>query len=407
MSTAFYPQGMRPGNGSALPQGGYKTWKGSGALGNPVGVGAKHIRPLTNLDPGNVFPGPFGRPRPIKHYRKGTLVAPYLPPPDPETTTPAQQAELAAIAFNCRRAVRSSVVDDGIRRTMDTAGDVPIRTRANGNAGEDCLLCDGVKFVSSQFPIVSLTETPEPFTAGREHCCNAAYNARRRVLPPSTVLKKNYFQTTQAYLRQRCQLFAQREFNFAEGPATDVLLRRQKPGDAVLLAANPLYVAQCNPTGALEMQPLDLLRICVDQGWVAAQSPAAELLRAAPDLAAALAQLRAAPGGTALIAAIAESSGVQNILSTANGRKCTRVYYKPNNPQFAQQGGVSSSTRTFKRGVDDIARAVARALPQRLKNKAPEPHRLCGQQAGPGAPFFVRGRPPAKRMCLGGAGAPP
>ena len=63
MSSAFYPQGMNTWN-NRLPQGGYKSWKGKGVFSNPVGVTATHIRPLTNNDPGNVFPTGFGLARP-------------------------------------------------------------------------------------------------------------------------------------------------------------------------------------------------------------------------------------------------------------------------------------------------------------------------------------------------------
>ena len=59
LGTSFYPVGMgRPGN--LRNQGGYKTWKGSNINSNPTGIAPGHIRPLTNLDPGNIFPSPFG-----------------------------------------------------------------------------------------------------------------------------------------------------------------------------------------------------------------------------------------------------------------------------------------------------------------------------------------------------------
>ena len=77
MSSAVYPLGM-----NSMPSSGYNhkstyynkryiTWKGSGLNSNPTGYVSSHIRPLTNNDPGNVFPTGFGLPRPLKHYRKG------------------------------------------------------------------------------------------------------------------------------------------------------------------------------------------------------------------------------------------------------------------------------------------------------------------------------------------------
>ena len=80
MSTAFFPTNMRQqsaggySNKSTLENVPYVSWKGTGIFSNPVGVVSSHIRPLTNNDPGNVFPTGFGLPRPMKHYRKGTVI---------------------------------------------------------------------------------------------------------------------------------------------------------------------------------------------------------------------------------------------------------------------------------------------------------------------------------------------
>ena len=78
MSTAKYPLGMKPTpasgynhKSSASDQ--YITWKGEGLSKTPVGVTAGWIRPLTNKDYGNNFSAAFGKPRPIKHYRKGVM----------------------------------------------------------------------------------------------------------------------------------------------------------------------------------------------------------------------------------------------------------------------------------------------------------------------------------------------
>jgi hypothetical protein len=42
----------------------------------------------------------------------------------------------------------------------------------------------------------------------------------------------------------------------------------------------------------------------------------------------------------------------------SNPRGCKLVVYKPSNPQFAVQGGVSSSTRTLKLGLTTIEKNV-------------------------------------------------
>ena len=43
----------------------------------------------------------------------------------------------------------------------------------------------------------------------------------------------------------------------------------------------------------------------------------------------------------------------------SNSRGCKLVVYKPSNPQFANQGAVSSSTRTLKANVDTIETNLA------------------------------------------------
>ena len=107
MSSAFYPLGMKSYN-NHLPQGGYKTWKGSGVNSNPVGVTASHIRPLTNNDSGNVFPTGFGLPRPMKHYRKGRVIPVETTMMVADPNNPDQYMEQSLINYNLNRMVKSS-----------------------------------------------------------------------------------------------------------------------------------------------------------------------------------------------------------------------------------------------------------------------------------------------------------
>ena len=124
---------------------------------------------------------------------------------------------------------------------------------------KECKTCNGIGIVSSWYPINNLTEKPEPIVTNGLLCCNQQRKARQRVLPTSTNIKKNYYQTTDMYLYNRCQTFEQREFNFVSGVVTnpetetDLELSAQfgaKPGSA-LSSAN-LYVAQCNPNSTIE-----------------------------------------------------------------------------------------------------------------------------------------------------------
>jgi hypothetical protein len=95
-----------------------------------------------------------------------------------------------------------------------------------------------------------------------------------------------------------------------------------------------------------------------------------------------------------------------------NTKGCSRVYYKPNNPQYATQGGVSSSTRILKLNVDTISTAAARQRKLRgastssssgnnsfiYKDKVPQ----CQAQTFIGNPFFFQGQRQNKLICSKG-----
>lgn len=204
MSTATNPLGMTSYN-NRLPNGGYRTWKGSGIFKNPLGTLAGHTRPFTNKDPTNIAPAPFGRARPIKHYRLGGMV----------TTG---------------REVRSGVPAILVDRMQDAPGQFSVHNHNDGPDSHDVDECKcGPTIVSSWAPVPSLTETPEAVVTSPALCCNQEYKARRRTLPASTIVKKDYYQTQGAYLYNRCLTYEQRQFNFLtpDGPA------------------GPMYVAQC------------------------------------------------------------------------------------------------------------------------------------------------------------------
>ena len=103
----------------------------------------------------------------------------------------------------------------------------------------------------------------------------------------------------------------------------------------------------------------------------------------------------------------------------SNPKGCAQVFYKPNNPQFAQQGGVSSSTRILKLNVDTITTAAYRQ--QKLKKGSNNPQNLataiqygfnpnvpyiykdkvpaCQSQTYIGNPFFFKGQHQNKLIC--------
>ena len=266
MSSAFYPLGMNSYN-NRLPQGGYKSWKGTGVFSNPVGITAGNIRPLRNKDPTNSAPQKFGLPRPLQHYRKGIVVT--------------------ALNNNSNnsRLIKSSSQVNLIGQMIDMPGGYTIKPNTTTDTSNtialdrDCKTCQGIGIVDDWQPITNLTEKPQADTQTQQFCCNQERNAVIRVLPTSSNITKNanlpntYYTTLQQYRNNRCQTYPQKAFDFQS-------------------VANPkenTYNSMCQPAN----------------------------------------------------------------------RGCKLAVYKTNNPQFAQQGAVKSSTRTFKRAVTTVQSRIA------------------------------------------------
>lgn len=316
MSSAFYPLGMKTYN-NHVHQGGYKTWKGRGIFRNPVGITSTHIRPLTNRDPGNQFPTGFGLPRPLKHYRKGSL------PFNPTLLDIAETEPL--VAYNLDRHVKSSRgtslggsrLGGGLISAMiDTPGAYSIRKNTpTDGITEDCHECKGIAVISDWQPVTSLTEKPQPKVETPELCCNEERKATQMTLPNSTLVKKNYYQTTYAKLYNRCKTFQQNQYDYLTGVGNPDLLeayppevlRQVKPGSPLALKLDYLYAAQCN--------------------FVPQNVPV--------------------PGTNPNY--VVEGSVVPTITN-----KCKKTVYKPNNYKYAKQGAVSSSNRLLQLNVEAI-----------------------------------------------------
>ena len=444
MSTAFYPTNMRQqssggySNKSTLENIPYVSWKGTGIYSNPIGVTSTHIRPLTNNDIGNIFPTGFGLPRPLKQYRKGIVI-------------PTNVNTENAIAYNLNRAVKSSIgssLGGGnggtglISQMIDMPSSFIVKeNQLSNNINSECKNCNGIAIVSDWMPINNLTEKPQPNVTNHLLCCNQQKKAYNRTLPTNTNVKKNYFQTTQMYLYNRCQTFKQRQFNFISGPidkkveqlfmsypfVTAKLLEYSKPGDP--LSIINLYVAQCNPNftiekgveiGMINMLSESLLNAKfisqIEYNSLIGESPLSvetfisslqniltkEQYKIVIDY---LYQLAANPYNGSFVS------------GPSNPKGCSQVYYKPNNPQFAKQGGVSSSTRTLKLTVDTInttaykqrklksgnpantATAIQYGFnpntPFIYKDKVPQ----CQAQTFSGNPFFFQGQHQNKLIC--------
>lgn len=374
MSSAFYPLGMNSSN-NRLPQGGYKTWKGSGSYENPIGVTSTNIRPLTNNDYGNVFPTGFGLPRPIKHYRKGTI-----------TKTDVDDE---SIKYNLNRNVKSSVgasLSGGsgmISQVIDNPGATSMKENLTLNSEDVCKTCDGIKIVSDWYPIKNLTEKPQENVTNSVLCCNQQRKAKRRVLGANTNVKKNYYQTSYMYLYNRCQTFQQREFNFLNGPVNSKvaslinnnpnlayeLLTNVKPGEP--LSIYNQYVAQCNPNFTVQ-QGLELNFIEVASGSLLNNGYITMdeyyQLNESKDIASFMQSLKTYTTEQIYNSIVRDFETISKETLT-NLKGCSQVYYKPNNPQFANQGAVSSSARILKLNVDTISTNAYKNPKNIYKNK--------------------------------------
>lgn len=387
MSTAFYPLGMKTYN-NHVSQGGYKTWKGTGVFSNPVGVTASHIRPLTNNDSGNVFQTGFGLPRPIKHYRKGRVIpVPSIIIQDPNN--PEQYMETSLINYNLNRIVKSSKgasLGGGsgglglLNQMLDNPGAYIVKqnlldeTSGTNQLNKDCATCEGVGIVSSYYPNTPyLTENPEANTQNHILCCSAEKKALRRVLPANTNLKKNYYTTHSQYLQNRCQTYEQKAFNFqSPNQFENAAINSGNPNitAAKILAAKPgsplallnTYFANCQPNGeiyeATEIALINkMLSIMGSQGILTPEEILAfkELNNYTFD--SLFNYLNSLNNETAIALFVDFINnpyyGVP-FAGPSNPVGCKLVVYKPNNPQFAKQGAVSSSTRMLKLNVDTI-----------------------------------------------------
>jgi hypothetical protein len=387
MSTAFYPLGMKTYN-NHVHQGGYKTWKGTGVFSNPVGITASHIRPLTNNDSGNVFPTGFGLPRPIKHYRKGRVIpVPSIIVQDPNN--PQQYMETSLINYNLNRIVKSSKgpsLGGGsgglglLNQMLDNPGGYIVKQNLPNEINNitqlknDCTTCEGVGIVASYYPNTTyLTENPEANTQNQVLCCNAQKKARRRVLPASTNIKKNYYTTHAQYMQNRCQTYEQKAFNFqTPNPVETAAINSGNPNftAAKFLAAKPgsplallnTYFANCQPNGeiyeATEIALINkMLSIMDTQGILTSEEILAFESLNDYTFDALFNYLQSLNNQSAIAFFIdfinnpyygVPFSGPNNPVG------CKLVVYKPNNPQFAKQGSVSSSTRMLKLNVDTI-----------------------------------------------------
>lgn len=393
MSTAVYPLGFQSYN-NRLPTGGYKSWKGTGENRFPVGTTATHIRPLTNKDPGNWYQSPFGKARPLKHYRKGVNVASLM-----SSGNGLSEDVVVDMDRNANRRVRSSVSQSlggggggyGLMDQMLAPGQYQVsQNPPSGNPETNCETCQGLQVVDSYKPNVGfITEDPSPNCMNAALCCNAQKKARQRVLGASTNLSPNYYTTIGQYLQNRCQTYDQRVFNFVTYSEYDP--RVVKPGGP--LATANLYVANCQPNTtnayASEIELIaEMMRLAQKQGLVTSEEVTAFYQQSITKLVSFVEYIRSLPEQQRDALLVLFDEFISNpyygmpLEGPANYLGCKLVVYKPNNYQYAQQGAVSSSCRTLKQNVTTIEKSI---LQPHVTKFTPCPYKQCVPLAPPTA----------------------
>ena len=369
MSSAFYSLGMVNEFNQAGAQP-YRSWKGRGTFSNPINIASGNIRPLTNLDPANSAPSKFGLPRPIKHYRKGRSIV------IRNENIPFIERE-----YYSNRIVKSSVTNDLIKQSIDNPGSIITKQK-----DVNCSDCKGITMTDSYMPSRNLTDNPLPKTTNSYFCCNAETKAKKRVLPASTLLKKNYFTTTYQKLFNRCQTFEQRQFNFLSGAApaaanlfveeplftNRLVIPNTKPGDP--FAYLNTYAANCSPAGPTISSAIKILFIDrVISLWkvkeLITKTEADILLKKIQDITELITTIKEFPNiesqrlASKIYLEVYNNAELQNVIPSLNYPKaCSKVYYKPNNPYYAKQGAVSSSTRTLTTITQTIEKNLASLL---------------------------------------------
>jgi len=343
MSSAFYPLGMKSYN-NYTPQGGYKTWKGSGVYQNPTGITSSNQRPQTNKDYRNVAVYKQGSARPMKHYRKGISI-----PHSPDDVVSS---------YYSNNQVKSSISNNMIGQSIDRPGSVIIKDNAINDAS-NCGTCLGQSVVSNWAPIVNLTEKPQSNTTNASLCCNAQKKAKKRVLPASTLLKKNYYTTHSQYLYNRCQTFEQRSFNFYSGP----IPQEGKPGGPK--SYSNTYVANCNPNvvinEAVTIAMINRIAYILKGEYIITEEEydafkTASIITFKLFVSFLQNEVVNSEQSISLLYKVLENSP-ELMSNSSNG--CKTVIYKPNNYQYAQQGAVSNGSRLLRLNVNTINENIA------------------------------------------------
>jgi hypothetical protein len=372
MATAFFPQGMESYNNTTTAPftSPYHTWKGTGKYSYPVGITSGNMRPLTNRDYTNDVIYKQGLARPLKwNYRLGTQ------------TTPAYESENY---YNLNRIPRSSAGLALVSQLTDFPGCFSVKQNrvdeidGVSQSQKDCTYCKGVGMVVDFKPNTYLTNNPQPVCTTPLFCCNEPKKALLRVRPASTNLKKNYFTTLQQYRQNRCLTYDQRVFNFQtplnvvtqqaiidNNPyVTPATLASAKPGDPLTILNT--YFANCYPNTGNTFTQEELIMsgfYLIKNAGLFDDEDITRFYNSdiGPSIAKFVDFISNLNSGKSEEAVFIFTEFLTNpyvnnsfLTGPSNSLNCKLVVYKPNNPQFAVQGSVLSSTRTLKLGLTTI-----------------------------------------------------
>lgn len=297
-----------------------------------IGIISGNIRPFTNKDITNNVLSAFGRPRPIKHYRKGMGIA--------LLTENYNKNETIEYNNYSNRLVRSSNKANSLSCLQEQPGRNIIK-----NDDFDCNTCIGNKFPSIfiKAPLLNSNDNVN----NKMLCCSQEYKAQQRVMPSNTNLSKKYFQSSKMYLHNRCKLFKQKEFNFIKNDDINT---------------SNLYVPQCSSTQTINESILinfiDYfivllleMNIVVEEEYQLLKNNNINDLFKLTNL---LNNMNNKNDAIMLLNKILNHPNNSELLKLATSNKCNQVYYKPNNSQYSQQGAVSSSARMLRLNVNTI-----------------------------------------------------
>jgi hypothetical protein len=193
--------------------------------------------------------------------------------------------------------VKSSLGGSLIKQMIDTPGNYNIfqntinETSNISNLNNECINCNGIGVISDWMPITNLTEKPQEVTQTQKLCCNAEKKATVRCLPTSSNIKINGYSPT-------CSLTNNYFSNLQQYRQNRCQTYDQRAFNFTSVADYQLntYNAKCSPSSN-------------------------------------------------------QFTNVSNNPCPSTNSPCNVVVYKQNNPQFAQQGSVKSSLRTFKLAI--------------------------------------------------------